>query len=79
MQQVRLFVNQDMTVIDLGQNDCFANFHSYDYKVIIANVERIVNVGHMYYVHTDFVNPFKSVKSVFMLNSANFAKIKWVK
>lgn len=77
MKKVRLFVNRDMTVIDIGQ-DTYRNFHSFNRQEVIANVVEIKKKGDCYYIFTDYRNPHRSVCSVFSLNAENFAKVKWV-
>lgn len=78
MKKVRLFVNKDMTVIDLRQNNTYANFHSFDRDEVVANVVKIVDREDMHDIYTDFKNPYRSVCSVFNLNDENFAKVRWV-
>lgn len=77
MKKVRLFVNGDMTVIDIG-TDTYKNFHSYDREEVIANVVRIDKKGSSYLVHTDFRNPRQIYPSSFYLCEENFQKVKWV-
>lgn len=82
MKKVRLFVNKDMTVIDLGQTDTYANFHSFDRDEVVANVVKIVDRysggTRMHDIYTDFKNPYRDVCSIFNLNDENFAKVRWV-
>ena len=78
MKKVRLFVNKDMTVIDLGQDSTYANFHSFDHDEVVANVVKIVDRGDMHDIYTDFKNPYRDVCSVFNLNELNFARVRWV-
>lgn len=78
MKKVRLFVNGSMTVIDLGQKDCYVNFHSFDCDTVVANVEKIVDRNGMHDIYTDFINPCRTVKSVFNLSDDNFVKVRWV-
>lgn len=77
MKKVRLFVNHDMTVIDIGQ-DTYRNFHSFNREEVIANVVEIREKGGCYDIVTDYRNPYRSVCSVFSLNEENFARVKWV-
>jgi hypothetical protein len=79
MKKVRLFVNKDMTVIDIGQ-DTYRNFHSFDRDVVIANVVEIIpdRFGDGCTIVTDYRNPYRSVCSRFNLNAENFARVQWV-
>lgn len=78
MKKVRLFVNRDMTVIDIGQ-DTYRNFLSHNRDVVVANVTAIEKDDFgLYNITTDYKNPYRSVCSRFNLTAENFAKVQWV-
>lgn len=77
MAKVRLFVNRDMTVIDIGQ-DTFRNFHSHDRNVVIAEVTDIARNGDEYTISTNYRNPYRAVFSRFNLSEENFKRVQWV-
>ena len=72
--KVKLFIKNDMTVIDTGDNP-FKNFSSYDYEEIIATVEKIEKNT----VYTDFINPYRTQKSKFLLSDENLKKVNFIK
>ena len=69
MKKVTLFVNRDITYINLGQDPCYCD-------IIEANVLSIDRDGDCYIVATDYTNPYSDRKVKFFLSQENFAKLQ---
>lgn len=69
MKKVTLFVNRDITYIDLGQDPCYC-------EVVEANVLSTTRDGDGYVVATDYTNPYSNRKAQFFLSRENFAKLQ---
>lgn len=69
MKKVTLFVNRDITYIDLGQDPYYC-------EVVEANVLSITRDGNGYVVATDYTNPYSNCKAQFFLSQENFAKLQ---
>lgn len=69
MKKVTLFVNRDITYIDLGQDPCYC-------EIVEASVLSVVREDDHYVVITSYTNPYSGRKVQFLLSQENFTKLQ---
>lgn len=81
MKKVKVFYDDGITVLDLGQNldTIYQSFGAINFQTSIAEVVGVVERGDdCVLVKTNFRNPCSNKNAEFLLTKKNFAKVRWV-
>ena len=80
MKKVKLFYDDGITVIDLGQNlnSLYQAFRVTTFQEVVAEVVKVIDKVDCVLVKTDFRNPCHDKNAEFLLTKKNYAKVRWV-